>query len=349
MGLTKLIFVALFLPVLGASQSDLTNEKIIQGIKIYNDINDSCKFFYEPKPLEMVLDRNDGTPSFSFTRVRYTGMHNSGNNGEVLDFGDMQFEVQIPPYLSSEIELLKSEITKEMNCKTPELNPLLLYDIEIVLGIPVDNEAVLIEGGYLTDEEHSSIWSNKKFSLNLDRTQTLLFWNLLQEEKPIIDIHYKYLSKNVKTENDLIEQNQKLIVDTMVIIYSNTLQLDVNFKNNEKIKSIDLNQQGLWISYPLLDVLCFDFRKNVTNDLFRRRVEVQAIGFSTKLKEYVYAKADFGIRNPGKVAHELLFDEPVRMDLPFHYRITDTFIDGEKNISPWMLNKNWTYIDITKN
>lgn len=348
MGIIKVLIVLLIWPICVIGQTDLSKSISSDGIRFYGDTKNPCLFYEEPKPLELVFDRDGITPNFIFTRVRYTGIYNSGNNGDILDFSDLQFEVQIPHYKNEEKIQHKINIQKMSGCDDVELRPILLHDIDLTLGLPIENENVFIDGGYLKNNDNSGIWSNKIFSLSLDRIQTQLLWNLLQEKNPVIDVHYQYLLNNKVFSLDSISNQDRIVIDTIEVIYSNTLQLEIDFDNKKNIKSIDLNQQGLWVNYPLLDILCFDFKQKKPSDLFRRRVRVRAIGFSTTIKEYVYSEVHFERNDSDKVAHELSFPEPVRMDLPFHYQTTDTYLNGEKKVSNWILKKNWTFIDITK-
>lgn len=311
----------------------------VKGVKIYLDHKDACTFFIEPLGITVSQNPSNNKPEILFTRARFTGESNTQAKNQILDFGDLSIRFDIPTHNETTLSEIKSELKRLYSCGNIELTEILLSDINVAIALPNQNELIHLDADYSTNIIDKSItWSSKIFTFNLDRISTSLLVKLFESGLPFIDVHYVYYVNNnileYEEQPDSIDINQ---TQSKKIIYSNTLTIELH---EWMVKDLDLNNNEIWKNYPLLDVLNFNF----PDSIYKKIVQFRAFGYSNEFQKYITSQLIFSDNQ--KTVQYLNFDQPVRMDYPFQYKVITVYLNGEEKESDWIMSPNWTYIDI---
>lgn len=359
----KYLNIILFsLPILAIGQPNLSLKQVIHEIEIYPDYHDSTIFYYAPPPL-LLKKTSAGVPEFSFTKVRYTANENEGTSRD-LDFGDISFNIFIPSIPHKTLAAVEKTISAEKEIHLLQI-PISKIEIHLISAIlNSGKQEVQVESFLSKNHTEVTVAGYYNFAKTLDRVQTQLLWNVLEQNGQPFYISYSYFSecfypKNIPTITitgdtlEVLDIQKAVSTDSMNLqnhrILSNTVEIKVDAKKHPTlINEVDLFSDGLWIPYPLLEVMCFDFANNLREDLYKKIIRIKAPTFLTAYKSTVDIEIVFKSTEPDNFRRKVKFEEPVRMDLPFQYQVEEISMDGRsKIVTPWQNQKKWTFLDIT--
>ncbi len=167
-------------------------------------------------------------------------------------------------------------------------------------------------------------------------------------EKPVeINTKVDYadsLRKELLTQLNLDTLNDTL---TKSIIYkSDAFEINVDAKKYpDIIKKVDINSALIPPDFAVMEVRCYDFNNSLRNDLYAKKIEIEATGMNGKP---VVQRASFYSTAPDISYAGIRFKYAVKMNLPFRYRIIEIKNDTDAVYSNWITEKKWNkIIDIT--
>ena len=111
------------------------------------------------------------------------------------------------------------------------------------------------------------------------------------------------------------------------------------------IKKVDINAAFIPPDFAVMEVRCYDFNNSLRNDLYAKKIEIEATGMNGKP---VVQRASFYSTAPDISYAGIRFKYAVKMNLPYRYRIIEIKNDTDPVYSNWITEKNWNkIIDIT--
>ena len=167
-------------------------------------------------------------------------------------------------------------------------------------------------------------------------------------EKPV-EINTKVDYADSLRKELLAQLNLDTLSDTLTqsIIYKTdafAINVDVK-KYPDIIKKVDINAAFIPPDFAVMEVRCYDFNNSLRNDLYAKKIEIEATGMNGKP---VVQRASFYSTAPDISYAGIRFKYAVKMNLPFRYRIIEIKNDTDAVYSNWITEKKWNkIIDIT--
>jgi hypothetical protein len=143
---------------------------------------------------------------------------------------------------------------------------------------------------------------------------------------------------NLDTLNDTLTQS--------IIYKTDAFAINVDVKKYpDIIKKVDINSAFIPPDFAVMEVRCYDFNNSLRNDLYAKKIEIEATGMNGKP---VVQRASFYSTAPDISYAGIRFKYAVKMNLPFRYRIIEIKNDTDAVYSNWITEKKWNkIIDIT--
>ena len=358
--------MAIFTFSLAIGQPDFNSKQAIYEVLVFQDKNDSSRYYHVPRNLELIRD-STGKPDFTFLQMRYTGTNATNDQGSfrfksLLGFGVKQ-SVLHQSLKDSVIQILSENGAVSSFMPMPISN----MRAELIYAASDGTETKVVEGGFFgesDDEDVGVIWKQRDFTLRLGNEDAELFWDGFHSDRSVISLNYSFLAKVYDRPITILDEHHDTSsIDTLLtevstepnepptyileerVINLGAFSLDIDIQKwPELLKQIDINEQ-IPPDYAALDIYCFDFNNDIRQDLFAKRIEVKAVGVGGG---YVKEKITFTSGAPEVYAGTIHFLNAVKLKEPFHYRITEIFQDGRYTLSEWKPRTSWNQIlDIT--
>lgn len=177
-----------------------------------------------------------------------------------------------------------------------------------------------------------------------------------KNDDPEKKINEKPLEINTRVDyadslrKELIAQlNLDTLSDTLTkpfIYKTDAFAINVDAKKYpDIIKKVDINAAFIPPDFAVMEVRCYDFNNSLRNDLYAKKIEIEATGMNGKP---VVQRASFYSTAPDISYAGIRFKYAVKMNLPYRYRIVEIKNDTDPVYSNWITQKNWNkIIDIT--
>jgi hypothetical protein len=347
------------------AQPDLSTRQLIVGTLVYKDAVNKNVFYYLPNDIK-IRTSSDSVPDFKFIMMRYTGTKLTGDQGKFANQNILKVNVIVPKYKQSQLSDIKRQI-KLTGVSNVELKPIPISRMEAFLVLPFINKDVsapasdsvlVVSNGYFV--QNSSQWEEKCMVLKLDNAAAQIFDETLKENKTIMSLGYAYYTLGTYPTNEIIFEgfgkyanNLKELIQTLhsadsskiAIVKTGVTEIiaDVN-KYTNCVKKVDVADY-LPADYPTMEIYCFDFNNRIRNDLYAKKIEIEAVSVSG---QKTTASLTFRNSFPDVYAGNLYFDYAVKLDIPPVYRIIEISFDGNTKVGDWIKKDSWNgIIDIT--
>ncbi|MEM9931751.1 MAG: hypothetical protein AAF840_18240, partial [Bacteroidota bacterium] len=358
----KLKFIVLALGLIGAWQSGtaypaLHLREIVKGTAVYPDSNDPTRFYYLPPNLQLQF-QTDGSPDVKLVQMRYTGTRTQADQGTTRLKSLLRIGVGIPTLPSG----LQEAILKELSASSGQKNtlePLPLYRIEASLILAaLGEETRVVKAGYLDGSDqpaNDGIWKRRVFTVRLDPATSQLIDQSLRKGAAPISVAFAYhavgsippagtLATQIFLDSELNDTADlpDFLADTedtintkgsiSRIVSASTLSLTLDAKQHPNlVQQVDINDR-LPPGFALLDIYCFDFRNDLSPEVYAKRIDIKAAGVGS---DQVQTSVTFSESEPDLYAQSVRFQHAVRADQPYHFQVLTIQQDGSVQASSW--------------
>jgi hypothetical protein len=357
----------------------LTAPETVEGLVVYPDDTDGKTFYYVPGAIR--LAETDGTPQFTFRRMRYVGTKLMGDQGTFRGRGDISFTVEFDS-MRDAVRRAHSTLKRTRN-RRAVLLPIPVEEIqaELVYSVIEDGEAqqgerlatgLWAEPPEAPPDEGASAgqWASKSFEIALNTRTTQLMWQAYEENAVLLSLNYAVVAKGVSDINVLPREAQRRLdqlrrqiegdegkngepfeptdIELEKIartVRADALQIAVSpAKHPECFHSVDLDAE-MPAGYVFLDVYCFDFVNDPDTAIVKKRVEIRGYGIAGGRPK---VKVEFRRSTPDITSQAVRFELAVDLDKGYEYRVVDFDDDGNMTPTDWVAVKDWNGIlDVT--
>ncbi len=329
-------------------------------LTIYPDIAVPGRFYYLPGPLEVVTDQ--GRPSVHFLLTRRTGTFLTGDQNETRLFAHLSFDVARRVVGAEALESARLFLVSE-GVSRPELRILPLRRTEAqVVFVPLGGgeEVELPEGDFELREPSESNFSQRRYTLRLNRHSAEAVWMTLEKGQALVSFSYSYIAEGVLASGDRLEIEGQTDIgngfqepDALArpaeeprTVRADAIQITLDPEQDaDLLQVIDLSaERPPPPGHGVLDVRCYDFRSALRTDLAVKMVELEgeAVNGRTARKLVVFRAAD-----PDAAVHRVRFPFAVRLSQPLRYRVREIATNGEELDSGWR-ERSWLgVLDVT--
>ena len=366
--------LAVFFSVSSLAQPVFHKKEVVNGIVIYPDLKNSQLHYYEPGALEIAKD-NFGVPELKFVQLRYTGTQATGDKGKLNFRSLLQFSLRMRNIPADKLRETKEKLAS-MTHANVDLRPLNIRKINAhLIYASIDDSGKLkdkpskLTGGNMeavAEAEENSVWQERTFTVSLDNYFSQIFWSTLDKGQTVITLAFSFFAEGIldappiqviDIPNDMASVvTDELKTDStfgaesdsvrLAIFKADAFGINVDTKKNPGlVRKIDINEAFIPPDFAVLDVRCYDFNNNLREDLFAKRIEIEATGMNG---DVVKDKRTFYSTAPDIYYAGIRFKYAVRMDKPFRYRVVEIKNDIAPVYGAWINEKNWNkIIDIT--
>jgi hypothetical protein len=343
----------------------------VNEIKVYRDHNNADMYYYSPGRI-LLATNTQGAPEFKFLQMRYSGSAATGDQGEFRFKSILQVAVRFQGINAADLDLLRSTVDANGSA---DFLPLPIHHVNAFLvyssiGKPNSGGSVsgqLESGDGNMHDGDQFIWQEKTFTVSLDNATSQLFWEALGNGQTTISFSYEYYALchlsgnesvlNVSTtdldadslRNALIEQvsdSQNSTIEVSEhLVYANSSAITFNPKEYpELLVKVDINESRVPPDFAILEVRCYDFIGQMTEEIYAKSIELEATGMNNSIVSYKTTFYSYGNSN----YRSIRFPYAVKMNMPYRYRVIEILEDGSRNYSKWIIQESWTkLIDIT--
>lgn len=356
----KLPLISLILLLTGFlhAQPIFSSQQEIGDLVLYQDFKDSSLYYYAPGKLNLG-QKSNGTPDFQVLQMRYKGTNTHNDQDELRYLNVVQLRVQMERVNAQKLNKVKEQLPKDISIRPLSINSLEAYLVTGVgeeskpLGGPLSIEATNRDGQ--TNKHH--YWTERTFSLILDNTAAQLLNTQLENKQLAWSINYAMYAdmlvdeaKEIRVEGDstLVDSftgqlDEFLQLDTMPVnrlILSDAFSLEIDLeKHPDLFKQIDINETGIPVGYPAINLQCFDFTNESRPDLLMKIVEVKAMGLNDR---WIDAESvTFSSYQSDINGYQVKFSGPVLMDKPVRYRIVEYDKEHQQTDLGWQVKNSW--------
>lgn len=368
-------FLGLIISNSAWTQPVISKRETINGFQVCPDFKKKNIFYYYPGDLGLAKDIF-GKPLYKFIQMRYTGSSATGDEGVINYKSLLEFTVNMTGADALALNNLKAELQKQKNVN-PELRTMPIRKMEAILIFALadgneNKKTVISDAGKFEQGEANEIatgeyWSERTYSLSLDKFSSQLLWATLEKGQLIMSVAYAFfidgyeenlsaeysvtsagpLTKEINEQiKELAKKSAEDTVTKTILIKANAFAVTVNLKeNSDRIKKIDINESWIPPDFPVMDIRCYDFNNELRPDLYAKRIEIIATGMDgNEVKKNI----TFFSSEPDIYYSGLRFKYAVRMDKPYKFRIVEINNDAGPVYGKWIEQKNWSrLIDIT--
>lgn len=360
----NILLLTVGLPWYSMAQPLLSGKQTVEGLVVYPDLEKPELFYYAPNDLELGRT-SDGAPIFKLVQMRYTGTGLTGDQGDNRFLNLVQFRVVMLPVLQEQLQ----QVQHLLGGRRIQLRPLILRNVEAYLISALGEEyRRLGESGQFSsigasENNESGYWRERTITLRLNKGDAQILWDQVAEGRLQLSISYAFYAdvvvgesglKGISRDTSLVSPIEKelegvLALDSIPqthLIKADAFTLNVDVQTfPDVLQKIDLNEEQR-VSYPFLEVHCYDFANELRPDLGVKAIEMEAV--SVRNQQLRLKKQRFFANQPGQSALEINFPFAVRLDRPLRYRVIELSRDGTEKTSDWITRDNWVgVIDIT--
>jgi len=349
----------------------LTERETVEGLVIYPDNKKPHIFYYVPGAVRLAT--TDGTPHFSFRRMRYTGTRLLGDQDTFRGRGDISFTVEfetIGTQIRAARKVLKRRHRRAMLLPIPveRVEAELVYSI--IEGGDVQQGERLATGLWSEPPKEppregpsAGQWASKNFDIALNPRTTQLMWEAYEKGGVLLSLNYAVVARGVSDLNQLPREAQRRLDELRRAASSNggqfeepdeveleqiartvrsdALQISVlPAQHPECFTSADLDA-GMPAGYVFLDVYCYDFQSNPSTTIAKKTVEIRGTGVAGGRPK---VKVHFRRGKPDETSQSVRFKLAVDLDKGYEYRIVDIDDSGHVEKTDWLAVADWTGI-----
>lgn len=361
-------------PVL--AQPDLRVPIVAGPLTLYPDDARAGLYYYPPGGLVLAQD-SEQKPDLHLLQVRYTGTASTGDRGTALFRSVLSFRVVMDGPTLETLDAAKKALRTSQRRGTIELRPLPVARLATALvytPIGTSSEpssSQLLTGGHFEAEgeegraSKSVYWSERIYSLGMDVATAQVLWDILQQDQVLLSLSYAFYASGIGPDEPIAElygspelveaiQGQLARRDSdsgeerkegmyLVRAGAASVRIDGN-RWPSLLRRLDINEQ-IPPHYAALEVYCYDFNNALRDDLFLKRVEIEAEGVSGKkvLRAVLFERGQ-----PELYVYSIRFPFAVRLDKPYRYRVVEIAYDGSQQEGDWQTVESWARIlDVT--
>ncbi|MBN1918315.1 MAG: hypothetical protein JW889_10420 [Verrucomicrobia bacterium] len=355
----------------------LTQRETIEGLVIYPDEKDSTVYYYVPGEVRLAM--TDGTPQFSFRRMRYTGTRLLGDQGTFRGRGDISFTVVFAP--PGDAVRKAQDMLKRLRSRRAVLLPIPVESIEaelvytIIEGDEAQRGERLATGLWAEPPKEppkegpsAGQWGSKSFDIALNPRTTQVMWEAYEKGGVLLSLNYAVIARGVSDLNVLpaeaqrrldalrrqaeaegaaYEEPAEIVLEQIArTVRADALQIRVSPTEHEAcFTSVDIDAE-MPAGYVFLDVYCYDFQNDPQSAVAKKRVEIRGHGIAGGRPK---VKVEFNRGRPSETVHGVRFDLAVDLDRGFDYRIVEFDDDGNVTAGDWIAVPQWSgMLDVSR-
>jgi len=347
----------------------------MHGLEIYPDIRNKSVFYYGPGDVEIQRDET-GKPNILFLNMRNIGTAATGNQGKMSfkSLLDIALRYHFPS--SGQLDSIRADLKTRCNCK-PELKAMAVRKMNAVLVYALIGDEknakpaatgkdIHIESAEEEREGEEGFWNERTMSASLDPFSAQALAAAFDKGQVLMSIGYAIYADGFASDSstakvsfsgDLAGMMDSLVFgdedqaepDTsthIALVKSNVLSVVADLKKYPGIlKKVDMNELWAPPAYAALDIRCYDFNNALRDDLYAKKVEVEAAGMDGRP---VKQSVSFFSGSPDVYTEGVRFKYAVRMDKPYKYRVVEIKNDAAPLFGKWIQRNDWhTIIDVT--
>jgi hypothetical protein len=360
MRFTIVIFLCLFLCVINA-QPLWDSRQIVDSLLVFKDWKNKNLYYYAPGELKLKV-KEDGTPDFKLTQLRYFGTNLYGDKGEKRFRNIVQMTIIMERIT---IESIK-ELSKKLKLSSAtKFSPLPITNLDTYLLASTGETSKRVGKGAVSESVKGAsnlFWTERSFSMALDNYDAQLIEDQLKNNRLAFSFSYSFWAEfipgkigdlSIRGDSILVKNLDGLqdvpTVDTTLtdmVVKGDAFSIAIDLKNiPDAVRKIDINENSMPPTYAVLETRCYDFQDNRRSDLYFKTVEFEAttINGSKAKIEVKFAK-----KSPDINVQSVQFPFAVRLDKPLRYRVIETDANGERNALSWITLNEWKpMIDVT--
>ena len=337
------MYILLFLSYgyISVSQPLLNSKIEIDGHYLFRDLEIDSKYYLLPSPIKLGMTTS-GMPDFKVVNLRYTGRNITADKDAKTFNSLMQYGIVIENISRMEVNGLKRKIDQD----DVSITQFPLSRIKWNVINLTENESQHID-----ENQSIGIFESQKVTSRLDPDLAQLMHTQIKNNNLALSLNYIYYAEvamisEAKEVDSISLENITLKYDTTIVdypVYSDVLSFNLSqYDPYSLVINKDVNEFGSELSYPLLDVRCYDFEHELRPDLAYVQLRVEA---SNLMGQYVeIGNISFMNGTPSK--HTLKADRVVDMSLPLRYKKEEIYSDGKTKYMP-TITSDWKNIDIS--
>ncbi len=348
-----------------AAQPDLSGGFTSEGWPVFPDLQKAGRYYYGPGPLRLAA-APDGKPDAVFVLMRQSGNAADGRANQFHYNSLFQCRVLVEHPDAARLQRIRDQLGAENKGTPASLDPLPVWKTEALLAVPAVEGKENRFGGVLENSDTDAageFWTERLFTAKLAPADAQLLEKALSIGQSTLHLQYTFFAKGPApgqgaelqkmeqfegTDSSSVQLTTVVERDSQLVlqpVLSDALPLGFDTrKYPDLIRKIDINAQAP-PGYALLEVRCYDFNNALRDDLFGKRIEVEAEGVSG---QKVKTTRTFFAAQPDVYVQSLRFPYAVKLDRPLRYRVTELSEERPPLPGAWLVWKNWNaLIDIT--
>lgn len=354
---------------------DFRKAEVLSGVQVFPDDKNHRLYYFAPGDIEMATN-SEGRPNFQLMSTRYTGSTVTGDQMAARNFNVVTFGVRLQQIPRENFEAIRTILKTRYRGRTVILRPLPINRlVNHVTYAPANDPSTKTalddgvfeeEGGTGEAEVASSdgFWTRRSYSLKLSSEDAQILNAALDSGRVLISLSYAFMARGIGSDVPIVDisGSPELIElvpgqgetaagsqggDGLHVVRADTVGITLDARLwPELIRRIDLND-GLPPGYPALWVRCYDFQQEISNDLYMKRVQIEAMSVDDKV---VLQEVTFTVGDPEHTAERVKFNEAIRLDRPYRYRVIEVYGDGSQTPdTEWTTQESWaSTLDVTR-
>lgn len=354
---------------------DFRNAEIIAGVQVFPDDKIHGLYYFAPGNIEMATD-SEGRPNFLLMSTRYTGSTVTGDQMVARNFNIVTFGVRLQQVPRTSFDAVRTTLKKRHWRRSLKLRPLPINRLvtDVTYAPANDPSArVALEDGVFEEDDGASepekvssdgFWTRRSYSLKLSSEDAQILNSALDTGRVLISLSYAFMARGIGSDVPIIDITGSAELKELVggqaetaarsqgsgglhVIRADTVGITLDAQRwPELVRRIDLNE-GMPPGYPMLWVRCYDFQEETSNDLYMKRIQVEAMSVDDKP---VIQEVTFSAGDPEHNAERVKFNVAIRLDRPYRYKVVDVYGDGRQiqNVE-WTTQASWaSTLDVTR-
>ena len=355
---------------------DFRKSEIVSGVQVFPDDTLKRVYYFAPGDIEMATN-SEGRPKFQLVSTRYTGSTITGDQMAARNFNIASFGVRLRQIPREHFEAARATLRGRHMGRTIKLRALPVNRlVSHVTYAPANDPSAktALSDGVLEDVESEAdvdvsvsqgFWTRRTYSLKLSSEDAQILTSALDTGRVLISLSYAFMAKGIGSDVPVFDitgsdeltalvptqtgagSDQSANGEGLHVVRADTIGLALDTHQwPDLIKRIDLNE-GMPPGYPMLWVRCYDFQDENTDDLYMKRIQIEAMSVDDKpiLQEITFSAGD-----PLHNAERVKFNVAIRLDRPYRYRVVEVYGDGRQATDvEWTTQASWaSTLDVTQ-
>lgn len=354
------------------AEPDLSAGRPAGPLTVYPDTSRADRFYYPPGDLR-IAPTPDGLPDMHLLQVRYTGSFATGDRGVFGVRSLLSFRIEMVEHEPAQMQGARNALAAHLG-RRADLRPLPITRLETMLVYtPAAEEpgpSTALTGGRFEAQDDAgrssatAYWRERTWVLRLDDASAQVMAEALERGQVAVSLGYAFYARGVTAGSDpgevtgcpelaqwlnsmagapQAQDGETKAVDCLVKAGAVAVTMDAH-ERPQLVRQVDINESAP-PGYPVLDVRCYDFRDALRAELQEKQVEVvaQGVGGSPVSVLLVFDRSQ-----PDLYARTVRFRLPVRLDMPYRFRVTQIKRDGSVDVGEWQERESWArLVDVT--